>query len=217
MKEFTPHRQWQERVMAVTAEAQVTDHGSSAERFERDALPLLDQLYGVARRYTRNQADAEDLVQETMVKAYGSFHTYRDGTNIRAWLFKILTNTWINAYHTAQRRPDVVVTDTISDAQLAAVATRSETELASAELAALESMGDSEVRDAVAALPEHQRMAVYYADVVGMRYQEIADVLGVPVGTVMSRLHRGRRRLREHLIGFAYQSGYLARPAGSAA
>ncbi|AKS30965.1 sigma-70 family RNA polymerase sigma factor [Mycolicibacterium goodii] len=202
--------------MSVTAEAEVTDHGSSAERFERDALPLLDQLYGVARRYTRNQADAEDLVQETMVRAYGSFHTYRDGTNIRAWLFKILTNTWTNSYHTAQRRPDVVVTETISDAQLA-VAARSETDLASAELAALESMGEPEVRAAVAALPEPQRMVVYYADVVGLRYQEVAHVLDVPVGTVMSRLHRGRRRLREHLIEFAYRSGYLARPAGTAA
>lgn len=203
--------------MSVTAEAQVTDHDSRAERFERDALPLLDQLYGVARRYTRNPADAEDLVQETMVKAYSSFHTYRDGTNVRAWLFKILTNTWINAYHTAQRRPDIVITDTISDAQLAAVAARSETELASAELAALESMGDSEVRNAVAALPEPQRIAVYYADVVGLRYQEIADVLEVPVGTVMSRLHRGRKRLRDNLVEFAQTSGYLARPAGTAA
>lgn len=203
--------------MSVTAEAQVTDHDDRAARFERDALPLLDQLYGVARRYTWNPADAEDLVQETMVKAYSSFHTYRDGTNVRAWLFKILTNTWINAYHTAQRRPDVVITDTISDAQLAAVAARSETELASAELAALESMGDAEVRNAVAALPEPQRMAVYYADVVGLRYQEIADVLEVPVGTVMSRLHRGRKRLRDNLAEFAQTSGYLARPAGTAA
>lgn len=203
--------------MPVTADTRLTDNDSRAENFERDALPLLDQLYGVARRYTRNPADAEDLVQETILKAYSSFHTYRDGTNIRAWLFKILTNTWINSYHTAQRRPNVVLTDTISDAQLAAVAARSETELASAELAALEAMGDSEVRDAVAALPEPQRMAVYYADVVGLRYQEIADVLDVPVGTVMSRLHRGRKRLRDHLVEFAYATGYLVRPAGTAA
>jgi len=202
--------------MPVTADTQEPDNGRRTQTFERDVLPLLDQLYGVARRYTRNPSDAEDLVQETMVKAYSSFHTYRDGTNIRAWLFKILTNTWINSYHTAQRRPDVVVTETISDAQLA-VAARSETDLASAELAALESMGEPEVRAAVAALPEPQRMVVYYADVVGLRYQEIAHVLDVPVGTVMSRLHRGRRRLREHLIEFAYARGYLARPAGTAA
>jgi RNA polymerase sigma-70 factor (ECF subfamily) len=202
--------------MSMTAETHTPDNDRRTERFERDALPLLNQLYGAARRYTHNQADAEDLVQETMMKAYSSFHTYRDGTNIRAWLFRILTNTWISAYHTAQRRPDVVVTE-ITDAQLAAVATRSEAELASAELAALESMGDSEVRDAVAALPEPQRMVVYYADVAGLRYQEIADILDVPVGTVMSRLHRGRRRLRESLIEFAYASGYLARPVGCVA
>lgn len=179
------------------------------DRFVRDALPLLDQLYGAARRYTRNQTDAEDLVQETMVKAYASFHTYRDGTNIRAWLFRILTNTWINAYRTAQRRPDEVFAEAITDAQLAAVARRSTAELASAELAALEVMGDDEVRHAVQLLPDFQRIVVYYADIAGFQYKEIAQILGVPVGTVMSRLHRGRRNLRESLAGTAVARGYV--------
>ncbi|MHC9296929.1 sigma-70 family RNA polymerase sigma factor [Mycobacterium sp. LTG2003] len=181
------------------------------ERFVRDALPLLDQLYGAARRYTRNQIDAEDLVQETMVKAYASFHTYRDGTNVRAWLFRILTNTWINAYRTTQRRPEEVFAEAITDAQLAAVARRSSVELASAELAALEIMGDDEVRRAVQLLPDFQRIVLYYADIAGFQYKEIAQILGVPVGTVMSRLHRGRRNLRESLVETAVARGYVGR------
>lgn len=181
------------------------------DRFVRDALPLLDQLYGAARRYTRNSIDAEDIVQETMVKAYASFHTYRDGTNIRAWLFRILTNTWINAYRTAQRRPEEVFAEAITDAQLAAVARRSSVELASAELAALEAMGDDEVRRAVELLPDFQRIVVYYADIAGFQYKEIAEILDIPVGTVMSRLHRGRRNLRGSLVKSAIARGYLGK------
>ncbi|BBX28032.1 sigma-70 family RNA polymerase sigma factor [Mycolicibacterium alvei] len=190
-----------------------------AERFERDALPLVDQLYAAARRYTRSTADAEDLVQETMVKAYSSFHTYQDGTNIRAWLFRILTNTWINSYRTAQRRPQEVYADELTDAQLAEVAQRFPLGVVSAELAALESMGDDEVRRAVRALPESQGVVVYYADVAGFRYKEIAEILQIPVGTVMSRLHRGRRALRSRLVEMAVARGYLDRPSrnGSAA
>ncbi|MGV9797050.1 sigma-70 family RNA polymerase sigma factor [Mycobacterium sp. NPDC003449] len=195
--------------MPVTTYTRQAGDADRAARFERDALPLLDQLYGAARRYTRSQADAEDLVQETMVKAYASFHTYRDGTNIRAWLFRILTNTWINAYRTAQRRPDEVFADGLSDAQLAAQANRSSADLASAELAALESMGDDDVRRAVETLPDFQRIVVYYADIAGFQYKEIAEILGIPVGTVMSRLHRGRRHLRELLIDVGVDRGYL--------
>ncbi|MDH6198618.1 RNA polymerase sigma-70 factor (ECF subfamily) [Mycobacterium frederiksbergense] len=193
--------------------------GDLQDRFVRDALPLVDQLYAAACRYTRNAVDAEDLVQETIVKAYSSFHTYRDGTNIRAWLYRILTNTWINSYRTAQRRPNEVIAETISDAQLAAVAKRSSAELASAELAALESMGDDEVRQALAALPEFQRIVIYYADVAGFQYKEIAEILNIPVGTVMSRLHRGRRNLRELLAEVAVARGYSRRHrnAGAAA
>jgi RNA polymerase sigma-70 factor, ECF subfamily len=195
----------------------VTKPVPTSTRFERDALPLLDQLYGVARRYARSAADAEDLVQETMLKAYASFHTFEDGTNIRAWLFRILTNTWINSYRAAQRRPDEVLADTVTDAQLAAVAARSAAELASAELAALEALGDDEVRQAVQALPEFQRVVVYYADVAGFRYKEIADVLQIPVGTVMSRLHRGRSQLRSLLAEIAVARGYVGRNGSEAA
>lgn len=189
------------------------DDDGRAARFERDALPLVDQLYAAARRYTRNATDAEDLVQETMVKAYSSFHTYQDGTNIRAWLFRILTNTWINAYRTAQRRPKEVFADELSDAQLAEVAQRCPLGVISAELAALESMGDDEVRQAVRALPESQSVVVYYADVAGFRYKEIAEILQIPVGTVMSRLHRGRGALRSRLVEMAVARGYLDRPS----
>ena len=171
------------------------------QRFERDALPLLDQLYRAARRYTRTTADAEDLVQETMTKAYAGFHSFTDGSNIRAWLLRIMTNTWIASYRAAQRRPDEVLSDEITDAQLAAGVARSPVELQSAELAALEAMGNDKIRAALAALPVDQRMVVYYVDVEGFRYKEIAEILGVPLGTVMSRLHRGRRRLRELLAG----------------
>ena len=191
----------------------MNDDGPVA-RFERDALPLVDQLYAAARRYTRSPADAEDLVQDTMVKAYSSFHTYQDGTNIRAWLFRILTNTWINAYRTAQRRPQEVFAEELTDAQLAEVAQRFPLGVVSAELAALESMGDDEVRQAVRALPESQSAVVYYADVAGFRYKEIAEILQIPVGTVMSRLYRGRRALRSRLVEMAVARGYLDRPSG---
>lgn len=196
----------------MTTDAGVED---LSERFVRDALPLVDQLYGAARRYTRTPADAEDLVQETMVKAYAGFHAYTDGTNIRAWLFRILTNTWISTYRSAQRRPAEVLTEHIGDtwwrsADQAAVG------LSSAELAAIEAMGDDDIRRALQTLPSAQRMVVYYADVVGLRYREIAEALEIPIGTVMSRLHRGRVVLRRLLVDVATAHGYL-RERGSAA
>lgn len=187
----------------------VTITESDRERFERDALPHLDQLYRAARRYARNSADAEDLVQETMVKAYSAFHRFEEGTNIRAWLLRILTNTWITSYHKRQSRPDEVLSDDITDAQLAAQAGHSSTGLRSAELAALESLGDDEVRHALEQLREDQRLVVYYADVEELRYKEIALILGIPEGTVMSRLYRGRRALRRLLVDVAAERGYL--------
>lgn len=199
--------------MPMSTGVRMSSDECRGERFERDALPLVDQLYAAARRYTRNAADAEDLVQETMTKAYSSFHTYRDGTNIRAWLFRILTNTWINSYRTAQRRPQEVFADELTDAQLADVAQRFPLGVVSAELAALESMGDDDVRQAMRALPESQGVVVYYADVAGFRYKEIAEILQIPVGTVMSRLHRGRRALRSRLVEMAVARGYLDRPS----
>ena len=173
-------------------------------RFVRDVLPLVDQLYRAALRYTRRPADAEDLVQETMVKAYTGFHRFSDGTNVRAWLFRILTNTWISSYRTAQRRVDEVLAADVTEVWPSAGGNPS------AELAVLEAMGDEGVRNACSALPEGQRLVVYYADVEGFRYKEIAEILDVPLGTVMSRLHRGRANLRALLMEVAADHGYAA-------
>lgn len=177
------------------------------ERFEREVLPLLDQLYRAARRYTTSAADAEDLVGETVAKAWAGFAGYTEGTNLRAWLLRIMTNTWISSYRAAQRRPDEVMAE-VTDAQLAATAAHTATGLRSAEVEALEGLGDDDVRAALAALPVDQRLVVYYADVEGLRYREIAAVLGIPAGTVMSRLHRGRTRLRGLLADVAQARGY---------
>ena len=167
-------------------------------------MPLVDQLYRAALRYAQRPADAEDLVQETMVKAYAGFHKFRDGTIARAWLFRILTNTWISSYRTAQRRIDEVLAGDVAEVW------PTPAKNPSAELAVLEAMEDEDVRDALQALPEGQRLVVYYADVEGFRYKEIATILDVPLGTVMSRLHRGRANLRALLMNVAAARGYAA-------
>jgi RNA polymerase sigma-70 factor (ECF subfamily) len=173
--------------------------------FAEQAMPFMDSLYGAALRLTRNPSDAEDLVQETYLKAYRGFGGFQEGTNLRAWLYRILTNTFINNYRAKKRRPDETELDETEDLYLyrklggleAAMAGRS------AEDELMDWFSDAEVKEAVEALPEQFRMAVLLADVEGFSYKEIADILDIPIGTVMSRLHRGRKALQRRLYEFA--------------
>jgi RNA polymerase sigma-70 factor (ECF subfamily) len=167
-------------------------------RFERDVVPQLSQLYPAALRMTRNPTDAEDLLQETSAKAYAAFHQFRPGTNLRAWLNRILTTTFINVYRKRRREPQQALGGDLQEWQMSA--DRLAPPVASAEAEALDRTTDSDLLRALRELPNEFRTAVYLADIEGYPYREIAEIMGTPVGTVMSRLHRGRRKIREQLL-----------------
>ena len=209
---------WETMTDPVETTPEVVDLDTETEaersaRFERDALPFLDQLYSAAMRMTRNPADAEDLVQETFAKAYSSFHQFKPGTNLKAWLYRILTNTFINSYRAKQRRPEQTELDEVEDLYLyrrlggleAAQLGRS------AEDELMDMFTEGDVRQALDDLPESFRMAVLLADVEGFSYKEIAEIMDVPIGTVMSRLHRGRKALQRSLHQFAVERGLADR------
>ena len=198
---------------AMSAEENTSEGGETAreraERFERDAMQYLDPLYGAAMRMTRNPADAEDLVQETYLKAFAAFDSFADGTNLKAWLFRILTNTYINIYRKKQRQPFQTTADELTDGQLHEAESHTSKGLRSAEAEALDRLADVDIVEAMAQLPEDFRLAVYLADVEGFPYKEIAEIMETPIGTVMSRLHRGRKMLRELLADYAVERGFL--------
>lgn len=177
--------------------------------FTEQAMPLMSSLYSAALRMTRNPSDAEDLVQETFLRAYRGFGGFQEGTNLKAWLYRILTNTFINIYRAKKRRPDETELDEVEDLYLyrrlggleAATMGRS------AEDELMDWFTEVEVKEALDALPENFRIAVLLADVEGFSYKEIAEILDIPIGTVMSRLHRGRKSLEKRLYDFASSRG----------
>lgn len=179
------------------------------DRFAEQAMEYTNQLYGAALRMTRNPADAEDLIQETFLKAYRGFGSFEQGTNLKAWLYRILTNTFINAYRAKQRRPDESALDDIEDLYLYKRIGALEGGSAgkSAEEEVLDRFTDTDVKDAIESLPEQFRIAVLLSDVEGFSYKEISDIVGIPLGTVMSRLHRGRKALQKALVDVGMRRG----------
>lgn len=182
-------------------------------RFENDALVFTSQLYGAALRYTKNTHDAQDLVQDTYAKAFTSFHQFEPGTNLKAWLYRILTTTFINNYRKNQRRPQISAGE-VEDWQIADASSHTSDQGKSAEDEALAGIADKDVKEALSAMPEEFRIAVYLSDVEGFSYKEIAEITNVPTGTVMSRLHRGRKLLRTSLATYAKERGFGKNKAG---
>jgi RNA polymerase sigma-70 factor (ECF subfamily) len=203
-----------EPVQAASAPTPGQDDPERQAQFTEQAMEFMPSLYAAALRMTRNPADAEDLVQETYLKAYRAWHTFQQGTNLKAWLYRILTNTFINSYRSKKRRPELSELDEVEDLYLyrrlggleAAAAGRS------AEDEVMDLFTDDDVKKAIEALPEQFRLAVLLADVEGFSYKEIAEILGIPIGTVMSRLHRGRKGLQKALVDFGAQRGLTRRP-----
>ncbi len=176
--------------------------------FEQQALPLMPQLYGAALRWTRNPSDAEDLVQETFAKAFSAWGKFEQGTNLKAWLFRIMTNTHINLYNKRAKDQAKTALDDLEDWQVGGGESITSISTRSAEAEALDNLPSKVIRDALDEIPEEFRMVVYYAVVEGLPYAEIADVMGTPVGTVMSRLHRGKNLLKNLLSDYATKEGY---------
>lgn len=185
------------------------------QQFANEAMQYTPQLYSAALRMTRNSADAEDLVQETFLRAYRSFHTFEDGTNLRAWLFRILTNTYINAYRAKQRRPQQQELGDVEDLYLYRRVADVDPLSRSAEDTLFDWFTDGEVKQALEDLPENFRLPVLLADVEEFSYKEIAEMLDIPIGTVMSRLHRGRKQMQKALADFATERG-IFRASGTA-
>ena len=201
-------------LLPMSTDIEVADRAKESplarkERFERDAMIFASPLYSAALRYTRNPQDAEDLVQDTYSKAFNSFHQFEPGTNLKAWLYRILTTTFINTYRKDQRRPQISDGE-LEDWQIFEAASHTSDQGKSAEDVVLENLPDGDVKEALASIPEDFRMVVYYADVEGYSYKEIAEIVGTPTGTVMSRLHRGRKLLRAALADYAASRGIVA-------
>ncbi len=195
-------------VNTSTERAEKADRAELERRFADEAMPYLDQLYGAAMKMTRKPQDAQDLVQDTFMRAFAAFDRFTEGTNLKAWLYRIMTNAYINTYRKRQREPYLGAVDDLEDWQLGGAESTTASSSRSAEAEAIDRTPSSVVTDALNALPEDFRIVVYLADVEGFSYQEIADIIERPIGTVMSRLHRGRARLRQSLGEYAREQGF---------